>query len=265
MAEISFPLGILSFLKDWLTKRLFLNSYITSHQEYLKWKHFPVRHKLGHFFEYDLHLESCYISNSETPLSYLVVQNISDTTIERVEFVVEATSGDTVYQDSAIISGMAAKKYKINLPRIPLQNLDVSSDGRIFSTYNRVKVLSHILDENIDELKRDAASREFTPMLSEFLNSSWSRKWGNIWNLDFIEECKREVQGRIQHYLTGRNYWPARHDKISFWEHLAEYRRQFLGVPLSWLLTNRIPIWLIFWVPVFLRLRILNSKQPHDA
>ena len=100
-----------------------------------------------------------------------------------------------------------------------------------------------------------------SPTYTELLNSKWDEKWGYIWNPDYIERTKSEMVAYIQFHLATQKYYPVSVDDLSFSDQLSGFSRATIGRPLSWVLTRKFSIWMLFWVPIFLRLRRLRPTE----
>lgn len=122
MVDVSIPAGTLGLLLDPITKFLFLDSYRVSHEEHLKrfqaGKSFD---ELGRFFEFDIHLECNYLSNSTVPMSFIIIRNKSDKKFSRVELLVEADAGYVKYQDFTTLIDIERTPLVVNLPKFPLK------------------------------------------------------------------------------------------------------------------------------------------------
>jgi hypothetical protein len=101
---VSLPAGALGVLLDPITKFLFLDSYRVSHNEHINRFQIGKRFdELGEFFEFDIHLECNYLSNSTVPMSFIILRNKSSREFSRIELLVEADAGYVKYQDFSVL------------------------------------------------------------------------------------------------------------------------------------------------------------------
>lgn len=256
LVDISIPAGTLGLLVDPITKFLFREVYEVSHEEHLKrfrpGKRFET---LGKFFEYDIHLECNHISNATVPMSFLILRNTSERIFNRVELVVEADAGYVKYQDFTTLIGVGITPLVVNLPRIPLKEIEVTKNNKIVTTYSKVVVKIAILDSSLSEYESKAESHGITPTYTEFLNSRWERKWDAVWNLDYIESCKTEIKHKLLYYLVSRNQWPVAGEPQNTLFQLYKGLRLFVGFPIYRILSHQWVISTLFWFPIFLRIK----------
>lgn len=262
MVDVSLPAGTLGLLIDPVTKFLFQESYRVSHQEYIKRFQAGKRFEaLGSFFEFDIYLECNHISNSTVPMSFLILRNVSERPFPKVELLVEADAGYVKYQDFTTLVDVGKTPLVVNLPRIPLKEIELMSNNRIITTYDKVRVAIQINDEALSDYEARSESRPIRPTYTEFLNSSWDKKWDHFWNLDYIESCKTTLRHRLQFYLVTRNRWPVEGEPRSTFYRLYKTLRFFLGAPLFRLLSHERIITALFWTPIFLRIKTLHPCE----
>jgi hypothetical protein len=262
MVDVSLPVGTLGFFKEKITKFLFLPSYRVSHNRFLErsqaGKHFQA---LGEFFEFDLHLESDHLSNATVPMSFVVLRNRSGQIFSRIEVHVQATARHVEYQDFTTLIEVGERPVVINLPRIPLKEMQVTESDGITTTYDNARVSISILDDAIPVQQARAKSHRITPSYTEFLNSEWDKKWDVVWNLDYIETCKNELRDRLRFYFVTRNRFPMEGEPRCRLYRKYKHLRLVLGRPFHWVLGQDRVIAMIFWVPIFIRLRRLASRK----
>ncbi len=262
MIDVSLPAGTLGLLVDPVTKYLFLGAYRVSHQEHLKRFQAGKRFdELGRFFEFDIHLECNHISNSTIPMSFLILRNISGRSFQRIELLVEADAGYVKYQDFTTLIDVGKTPLVVNLPRIPLKEIELTGSNRIVTTYDKVSIKIAILDDSISEHESKGESHSICPTYTEFLNSKWDKKWDCFWNLDYIESCKTDLRHRLQFYFITRNRWPVADEPRNIFYQMFKTARFFIGVPLFQLLSFERVISALFWVPIFVRYKTLNPRE----
>jgi len=262
LVDISLPAGTLGLLVDPITKFLFHDAYEVSHEEHLKrfrpGKRFDA---LGKFFEYDIHLECNHISNATVPMSFLILRNTSERKFSRIELVVEADAGYVRYQDFTTLIDVGIIPLVVNLPRIPLKEIEVTKTNRIVTTYSKVVVKISILDSSLSEYEAKSESHGITQTYTEFLNSRWEKKWDSVWNLDYIESCKTEIKHKLLYYLVSRNQWPVAGEPRNALFQIYKGIRLLIGAPVFRILSYEKIISTLFWVPIFLR---INKLKPRD-
>lgn len=262
MVDVSLPAGTLSLLLDPITKFLFLDSYRVSHEEHLK-RFSPGKRfeKLGKYFEFELHLESNYVSNATVPMSFVILRNTSGRTFKRVEVVVEADAGYVKYQDVSSLVEVGPTPVVLHLPRIPLKEIELTRDNRIMTSYNDVHVRLQIADGAVEEGESAAESLTIRPTYTEFLNSRWDKKWETVWNLDYIESRKTELRHRLYFYLVTRNRHRMAGEPGSWVWQSYKTLRLLIGGPLYRLLSFERVISTFFWIPIWFRVRKLEPRQ----
>jgi hypothetical protein len=259
---VSLPAGALGVLLDPITKFLFLDSYRVSHNEHINRFQIGKRFdELGEFFEFDIHLECNYLSNSTVPMSFIILRNKSSREFSRIELLVEADAGYVKYQDFSVLKNVGDIPLAVNLPRIPLREVELTSNNRILMTYEKVQVELNIIDDSLEASRCFAKSRIISPSYTEFLNSSWDKKWDFVWNLDYIESKKRELRDKLYYYLAGRYKWPVFGEPKNVFFMVYKRFRFIVGVPLFKAVGNRRVLAILFWLPIFLRLKKLRPRE----
>ena len=257
MVDISVSPGILGWIKEILEKAIFKSSYIISHQNYLSWKATTRYKQVKNLFEYKLLLENRYLTNDESPASKIIFK-IIDQDILRIRAFIIAEKGKLQYQDMVSMHVRGQEITVIHLSRIPLKEIIVCSNG-ISTTYDDVRIEGEVTKEGGSVIKFD--SLWGSPTYTEFLNSSWDRKWGKIWNLDYLQDQKKNFRHSLVHRLAGSlaylNIRPTAR-KQSFTQIIYRYWCIFVvNIIANERVTN-----FIFWCLVFTRIKRLkhNSK-----
>lgn len=266
MFDIALPAGSLGLLANPITKFLFYKSYEISHQEYLRRNQIGQRFEnIGKYFSFDIHLESDYISNATIPISSLVLRNISEKKFKRIELIVKAEADYAAFQDFTTLFDVDDKQLVINLPRIPLKQLDITKDHKIIRTYNKVQVKIRIIDDpSITQNDAESESLPIHPSYTEFLNSRWDKKWDAVWNLDFIESLKDDIHVKLRYYLITRNRYRVAGEPNTRIYNLYKFARRQISRPVYWLIGRDRVVTVIFWMPIFLRLKKLTPRSPNQ-
>jgi hypothetical protein len=262
LVDISLPAGSIGLLIKPITKFLFLDSYETSHKEHLK-RFAPGKHfsELGSFFEFSTHLECNHISNATNPMSFLILRNTTEKLFQRIELLVEADAGYVKYQDFSILVDVGKTPLVVNLPKIPLKDIELTNNNRIITTYNKVRVKILILDKSIKEYESKAESYPITPSYTEFLNSRWDKKWDLAWNLDYIESQKTAIRHSFKFYFLTRNKWHCEGQPRNLFYQLYKALRLIVGIPLYKVFSHEKVVTTLFWLPIFLRIKKLKPRE----
>ncbi len=262
MVEVTIPAGTLGLFADSITKFLFLDSYKVSHDKHLKrFSAGQTFQDIGIFFEFDIFLECNYISNSTVPMSFIIIKNKSKKLFKKVDLFVEADADYVKFQDYTRLVDLGETPLIIYLPKIPLKEVKFTNDNKINTPYSRVKVKLEIFDESLTESEAISESRAITPSYTEFLNSRWDKKWGAVWNLDYIESSKRDLKNLIKYHLISKHrsfiFYNAK-NKIT---QIIRLPVLLFGSLLFKVLSYPRFISIIFWVPIFFRLKKLSPKS----
>ncbi|MFM5352082.1 hypothetical protein ACSZNH_17920 [Aeromonas dhakensis] len=199
--DFNLPPGLFGLIKGWLEKKIFLRAYIVSHDRYIcrtSKLHFK---RLVSAIDYDVKLASRYISNTEVPMSKLYVKTQGGNVYNRFSGYVKAFSGRVCYQNYIDIELIFDEQITIvHLPSIPLKNITFDEDG-IYSTYSDVTLSGVLYGEG--GVTEKVSSIIGSPTYTEFLNSTWVRKWDHVWNLDFLELEFGEMKHSLIYKLAG--------------------------------------------------------------
>lgn len=199
--EFKLPPGLFGLIKNWLEKLIFLRAYIISHNDYIyrtSKLHFK---ELADEIDYDVKLASRYISNDEVPMSKLYVKTGKNNIYNHFTGYVKAFSGNVCYQNPIDIELVSDEQVVItHLPSIPLKDITIDDDG-IVTTYSEVTLSGVFYGEG--GVTKEISDTFGSPTYTEFLNSTWSRKWDHVWNLDFLEFEFGEMRHTLIYTLAG--------------------------------------------------------------
>ena len=268
MIHPALPIGIIQPLTDRIKKFLFLKTFTISHNEYLKRRMADKKlYPLGNFFEFKLFLENEYFSNLNNPMSYLTLKNISDRSFSRIELSVEASSRDldVKFSDFTALFNVGRTSYMIILPKIPLKSFDFTEENRLIRIYDTIRIKIFIYDNSVSENNAIAESLPINIIYNEFLNSRWDKKWGLIWNLDYIESCKHNIKQKLEYYLISRNKFPILSEPTNLFFQYYKFLRLLIGHPLFKILSKQHVISALFWLPIFLRLKKLKGRESGES
>ncbi len=198
--DVSISPSLVAWFRELLEKKLFLESYTISHKHYLSRRAKTPYKRVDDLFEYKLFLESKNLTNDEVPSSKIIFK-IIDSSIQEIKVYIIASKENLQYQDRLCARVKNGEIIVLNLCRIPLKEMYITSAGNISTTYDDVNI------EGVVE-KENGHTKEFqslwgSPTYTEFLNSSWDRKWNKIWNLDYLEEDMLKFRHSIVQNLAG--------------------------------------------------------------
>ena len=259
--ELSLPTSLLKSLWNPITKFLFLESYQISHEMYWKRNQLGKRFtKLGMFFEYDIHLQCKYLSNSEIPVSSILIRNKSEENFKKIELIVEVSRRTIKFFDSAILFDVDNVPIIVKLPKIPLREITFDKDSNFFFTYNSYKVKINAYDEDSNSYKEIGKSTMHLTH-TEIINSEWCRKWDCVWNIDYIERNKTMFRSKLRNYFISRNEWPCANEPKNIFYQKYKMIRLIIGRPIYKVLSEKRVLAILFWLPIFLRIRKLELSE----
>ncbi|EPJ8721865.1 hypothetical protein LLI36_003728, partial [Acinetobacter baumannii] len=222
---------------EWITKFLFLDAYKvstayrTSRDLQLLW-----RKDLGGFVNYSINWNQIFLGKQQTNCTLWVKAN-NDQHYSKVIFCVTASLSNLKYQSVIEIHDLTSKPCVLALPSIPIRNLEWRN-GQLYEPYNEFKIeLKEVFDKDNTyiNLKNNTKSI-FNPVDNlGFLQGkkSYVYRWGQWWNLDFLESEKDEF------LLTYKAYaFRAKFDKSN---------NASLFSARAWLLSNRLLLNVFFW------------------
>jgi len=245
---------------------MFLPAYMASHAAYIErscigkpWK------KLGDHFEFDIHLESNFLSNETSPTSCLFLRNLSGKEFSSVEILVTAEAAYGRYQDLAVLRDVGEIPEIVKLPRIPLKEVEITEDGKLHTIYKEVTVQLWVLASPCGPALEHLKFPPFRPSYTEFLNSTWVKKWDTVWNLDYIESLKRRMREKMMWFFITRNRHNVYGEPRSLLYRAYKLLRLSCGIPLYGLLSHKFILPIFFWTPVVLRFKNLEKTIERQA
>ncbi|MGL6372433.1 hypothetical protein ACSZMY_01770 [Aeromonas hydrophila] len=199
--EFKLPPGLFGLIKNWLEKFIFLRAYAISHNDYINRTSKLLFKELIDEISYDMKLASRYISNNEVPMSKLYFKTGKDNVYNRFSGYVKAFSGSVCYQNKIDLEFIPESQLVItSLPSIPLKDIAID-DGGIYTSYSNVTLSGMFYGEG--GVIKEVHDTFGFPTYTEFLNSTWSRKWDHVWNLDFLELEFSEMRQSLIYTLAG--------------------------------------------------------------
>ena len=208
---------------------------------------------------YRLFLESV-LTNDPHPVSRIYVMNQSNQRFDRIEISVVARVGKLDYPEVIVVPLLDPGKIaSLRLPNIPLLNL--SMEGQIIreschfcSVFVTEIVKSGEAERRIHEVQR------WSPTYDDFLNGSWSRRWGYLYNTNAIAFYKSDMRDFLKYYVYNE-FW-AFHSDLSPMFRTIVLRHRYLLWPNKCLCTLMCQDWMlstICWTVLLLRARNLND------
>jgi len=198
--DLDFSFGILGALKQKIEKIIFYEAYSFSHKDYLKFHNRLLFRYMAEGIEVDVYLENKHLSNEELPLSKLYLKTSSNNEYKRLTGHILAYDGSVVYQNPVnVLFNKPEELIIYYLPNLPLK--EVFIDDGVYTTYSEVELKGEL--EDSEGNKKEVDHRIGGPTYTEFLNSEWERKWGAIWNLDFLVQEYRNYRLRLIVRLAG--------------------------------------------------------------
>jgi len=252
MPEISLPTGILlSPLKTWVEKKLFLSTYISSHRAYLRRSGFLVRwHELGFGLHASLALPSV-IDNDRVPCVRIAVRTSEPgLVVNQMAVLVEAISAEGVYQDTVAVHKVSNTPTIVALPSVPLRSLYFSDSNHIVQAFNML----HVTVLSVDGVPPTATRPAIRVAAGSFdlLNDRFVQRWDAFWNLGAVDRAIGEKAHWFNFHLVSPKVYYASTDQVPLVEIPKAIMRRVLGRPLCWALTRPWLLKAYFWVPIFI-------------
>lgn len=213
---LSFIKGLLGYLRfiyklfKWSTHRVaqlvFAPIAAQSHQVYIDRRRSRLRWEpLVQGIEYITILESV-LSNEPNPVSLIYLRNAGSDTVDRLDIFIVAQRGNLEFSQFETIFRLDAGKIReIKLHNIPLQDILEVTEKTIIPAYERFSVSASklIVGDMVQDFKPLGPCESLS--LDEFFNSRWWRFDGYLFNMDAIEEFKRELLCQLSYYLLTRS------------------------------------------------------------
>lgn len=195
--EISTPIPFIDKIKEKIEKKMFLKYYQHSHSKYQEYLYNNDWINIDEFgFSFKLHLENIkrnYLNDN----SFLMIENITNNKLEKIEILVTAESVfekycQYIYVDNLLVD---TKPNTYILNQIPFQELEFYDDN-IIKKYDTLTI--ELISINGTQINKEIHIRK--PMYITFLNDTWERKWEINWNLRYIDKGKQ----KLKHYIYNR-------------------------------------------------------------
>jgi hypothetical protein len=234
-----------------------------SHQAYLDRRRSQLRWEpLTEGVEYKDILESV-LSNDPHPVSCIYIRNVGSEMIDRLDIYVVVQRSNLKFAQSESFFGIAPDEIQyVELHKIPLQDIIDVTDRGIVPAYERLAISASkiIRGDKVQDLK---PLRPYTSMsLDSFLNSRWWRFDGYLFNMDAIEELKKELLFRLVDYLFARSnlFGFSFTEQLRWISHNREYR-QLINIFLFWALSPKLVRSLVSWSLLIFRVRKLQCSR----
>lgn len=157
-------------------------------------------HLLGRCIEYDLHWGSYYLARKQY-MPQIWVRALPGEGYSRVSITVTAENSKIRYQSTVTLFNVSDKPTQVALPGIPLRNLKFKG-GFVYTQYETVTTeIKELISENSNSTRKlVCAPHTVTPFdnidIALGLKKGDIEKWGEIFNLEFIEMqiCEERIR-----------------------------------------------------------------------
>jgi len=177
---------------NYIHKLLFYKYYYQAKSDHLK-RHYKNHWRpLTKYLEYDLHLANI-LSDGEMGESKILIRKTKDIQIDSVCMIIEAINYSKIFQSTIHVENLDKKPIEKVLMDIPLQEMYIF-ENKIAFTYDKIKITikSIISDGNI--LVKNYTSQSMVVTHRNFMGSRWIKKYGQVWNIDYLYEGKQHLK-----------------------------------------------------------------------
>ena len=220
--------------------------YLRSHDKYLT--HKSARwESVSEDLELCIYLEST-LTDERDPVSFIALRRAlnGQRPIDSVELVVEAESELARYEERVVLRNVGRKPTIRYLRLIPLQEMWLLENRWFHCSYDTIRIyIERVLSEGCAILSNHC-HRIYTPTYHDFLNASFARKWGHVYNLDFLERAKDDLSSSIMFSFHTTLELSLPRLSNSWWSRVRRALASFM--------TSRRVISVLFWTALLLRL-----------
>lgn len=254
LPTIAVPTGILlSPFKTKIEKSLLLETYITSHLEYMSRDCFLVDWKpIGANLEVSLHLPSV-LDNDRVPMAKIAVRcKNSDESLDCVCLLIEAESIFGTHQGNVKLFRVGSKPVITALPSIPLRSFHITEDFKFFDSMTQLRI--YILASGSSQLPATAQNYSdyvTSPNTIDLLNDRFVERWGTYWNMAAIDSSIRQRTHWLTRHLVSPKVIYGPDSKVPIMARVRAVFRAAIGRPLFWLLNREWLLKACFWVPIW--------------
>ena len=221
--DVSISLGsIFSAFKEKFEKFFLLETYKTSHKEYIKRSTFLKSwDEIGHDLEISCLFPSI-VDNGRVPVPQLAIRCQDDSkTVDKVVLRIEAQSGYVICQECVEILNLSSIPIVKSLPSIPLREFFVRDAG-IFQSINELKIYINELVLSGEKVDINQANLVYFIFLNtmDLMNDRFEKKWGSYWNMAEVDEAIADIGRMWYGRLLSAKVIYARKEDIPFQDHV---------------------------------------------
>lgn len=228
---ITFILG--PFLRkpiDIISKFLYLEAYkiSTFYSLYFDVKRmFP--HSLGGVIDYNINWNKVYLNKKQNNCT-LRIKTKDNQYYSKITFCVTASLESLKYQSVVEVYDISTTPCIVALPSIPLRIIEIK-DNRIYEPYNSVSIeIKEIFDNNNNIVDVRSEWKDILHPVDNLDNTIEEKesdlyRWGQWWNLDFLESEKKEISRFFYAYSLNANLLGSK--TKYFWQPIAS----FMNIP----------------------------------
>lgn len=203
--SVSAVFGVLKYLISPISSRLERMLFYRAYE--ISTLHKSHRQQLGRHpylldncIEYDLHWEPYYLARKQY-MPQIWVRALPGESYSRITIAVTAENSKIRYQSTVTLFKISDKPTQVALPGIPLRNLKFNG-GFVYTQYDKVTTeIKELISENSNSIRKLAyAPHTVTPLdnldVALGLKKGDVAKWGEVFNLEFIEMqiCEERIR-----------------------------------------------------------------------
>jgi len=224
---------------DIVSKFLYLNAYeiSTFYSLYFDVKRmFP--HSLGGVIDYNINWSEIYLKKKQANCT-LRIRARDNLSYSKITFCVTASLESLKYQSVVEVYDVSTTPCIIALPSIPLRSIEIKGN-RIYEPYSSVSVeIKEIFDSNNNIIDIRGKWKDILHPIDNLDNiikekESDVYRWGQWWNLDFLESEKKEISRFFQAYSVNAKFWGLK--TKYFWQ------------PVAWFMSVPFILNIYFWI-----------------
>lgn len=238
--ELGIPFGVIPAIKDWIERRLLLETYEASHKAYIARKSLGnVWSQVGPHLQYSVSLANAQFNNEASPAHRMAFRSTID--LHDVIIIVRGSSGTLQYEDVVYFSKMEADNTHIaKLVNIPPLSIHSGGDSISISLATLSVSLEHASNHEGTSIVKSPINDRVTPTYFSLLNDRTIHKFGRWWNLGAIDREKHEI------FLESHTAYIWRPKFYRY--HIL---RRILCALAFFLTGSQIAINIKFWIPIF--------------
>jgi hypothetical protein len=260
---VAIPIGILlSPFKTRIEKFLLLDTYLTSHRDYLKRDGFLVRwEEIAENLEVSLSFPSV-LDNDRVPMARIAVRGTALEPIGYIRLLTEAESTFCTYQETVELFNVGKKPKITPLPSIPLRTFYISDDLEFTESMDKFRIyILQLGSAQPPTTSPNSYALTTYPNTIDLMNNRFEERWGAYWNMAAIDVAIREQAHYLIYYLATPKVYYGSDSKVPLSAFAKGFLRAIVGRPLCWLLTRPLLLKAYFWVPILVFRRKWEIKN----